>query len=313
MPLSIDGPSTPPQFRDGISGLAKQSETPPPIVSLSDIHGYLTEAKSALLTLTDHPEFDPVVSQDDDGRLHWAGNNYVLVFNGDLVDRGPANEGVLALVRRLIEEAPPGRVRVTLGNHEAFILSPDHFNFERWFAGQVSTADRLTFFDAIADGHVIAAYEGYNYTYAHAGSPDPYETDAVNTTLIDAVDVLTATAGTPDDAASQRTVLDTHSRVLGVGDAHPKGPEAGLVWLDFEYLPSDAPPQIVGHTRHDEPQQNGNVFCQNVLRNNLASPGGEGVFIETPTSLSALIRHGDSEMTELSLVTPEESRTREGA
>jgi len=299
MPLSIDGPSTPPPLRHGVHDLAKQSETPPTIVSLSDIHGYLVEAKSALQTLTDHPEFDPIVSQDDDGRLHWADNNYVLVFNGDLVDRGPENEGVLALVSRLIEEAPPGRVRVTLGNHEAFILSPDHFNFERWFAGRVTTPDRLTFFDAIAGGHVIAAYEGYHYTYAHAGSPDPYETDAVNETLIDAAEVLAATAGTLDDTASQRSILDTHGRVLGVGHTHYKGPDAGLVWMDFKHLPSDAPPQIVGHTRHDEPQQKGNVFCQNILRNNLDTSGGEGVFIETANSLSALIRRGESETTKV--------------
>ncbi|WP_082222581.1 metallophosphoesterase [Halorubrum halophilum] len=306
MPLSIDGPSTPPSLRHGVHDVATESETPPPIVSISDIHGHLAEARSALQTLTDHPEFDPIVRQDDDGCVHWAGNNYVLVFNGDLVDRGPENEGVLALVSRLIEEAPPGRVRVTLGNHEAFILSPDHFNFERWFAGQVATADRLTFFEAISEGHVVAAYEGYNYTYAHAGSPNPYETDIVNTTLIDAVNILTGTAGTPDDAASQRTILDTHDRVLGIGHPHPKGSEAGLVWLDFEHLPADAPPQIVGHTRHDEPQQKGNVFCQNVLRNNLSTPGGEGVFIETPHSLSALIRREDSETVELALVNPEE-------
>jgi hypothetical protein len=51
-----------------------------------------------LLTLSDHPDYDPLVHEDETGDLHWAGNNYVLVFNGDLVDRGPHNESVLTLV-----------------------------------------------------------------------------------------------------------------------------------------------------------------------------------------------------------------------
>lgn len=306
MPLSLDEPSISPPLRHGVAELVKQSESPPLIVSLSDIHGYLTEARSALQTLTDHPEYDPIVIQDDDGHLHWADNNYILVFNGDLVDRGPENEGVLALVSRLIKEAPPGRVRVTLGNHEAFILSPEHFGFEQWFAGQVTTRDRLMFFEAITDGYVIASYEGYNYTYAHAGSSERYETDDVNETLVDAVSVLEATTGTLDDATSQSAVLETHDRVLGVGNRYYKGPDAGIVWLDFKHLRGDAHPQIVGHTRHDEPQEKGNVFCQNILRNNLSTPGGEGVFIESPSSLSALVRGGDTRVTELSLAKPTE-------
>lgn len=311
MPLSVDEQSVSPPLRHGVTPLARQSESPPMIVSLSDIHGYLAEAKSALQTLTDHQGYDPIVTQDDDGRLHWAGNNYDLVFNGDLIDRGPENEGVLALVGRLIEEAPPGRVRVTLGNHEAIILSSKHFGFEQWFAGQVTTSDRLAFFEAITDGHVIAAYEGYNYIYAHAGASEPYEADSVNKTLVDAVNVLHEAVGTPDDATTQRAVLDTHDRVLGVGNHHIKGPGAGLVWLDFRHLREDAQPQIVGHTRHDEPQQKGNVFCQNILRNNLNTPGGEGVFVETPSSLSAVIRDEATETIELSLAMPADDRQRE--
>jgi hypothetical protein len=53
-----------------------------------------------------------------------------LIFNGDLVDRGNKNEAVLRMVSRLAAQAPPGRVRVTLGNHEAIALSADYFWFE---------------------------------------------------------------------------------------------------------------------------------------------------------------------------------------
>ena len=61
-------------------------------MSISDIHGYLDEARSALLTLTDHPDFELIVRANGDGTLHWADGNYVLVFNGDLIDRVPQVE-----------------------------------------------------------------------------------------------------------------------------------------------------------------------------------------------------------------------------
>ncbi|SIS19214.1 metallophosphoesterase [Natronorubrum thiooxidans] len=290
MPLDITGTprlSTP--LRDSIRSVPNE-ESSPTIVSISDIHGYLEAARSALLTLADHPGFDPVVVADEDGTLHWANNNYVLVFNGDLIDRGPANEAVLKMVARLIKEAPPGRVRVTLGNHEAILLSTDHFGYSNWFAGQVNVDDRRLFLEPVLAGHVVAAYQGYNVTYAHAGSPDPYSVSEVNESLIKAAKKLADGLGTNDDVRVQQQVIDEHQRVLGVGDGHPKSPGAGLVWLDFAYLPKDAPPQVVGHTRHTTPQRKGQVHCQNVLRNNLDSEGGEAVFVEEPNFLYAVTR-----------------------
>jgi len=288
------------ELRHAVEGLATDSGSSPTgdgslptVVSVSDIHGYLDTARSALLTLADHPEFDPVVTSTADGGLHWADNDYVLVFNGDLVDRGPANDEVLALVARLVEEAPPGRVRVTLGNHEAIALSPDHFGFGNWYSGRVDTAGRLALLDAITAGFVVAAYEGYNLTYAHAGSSDPYSTAAVNDELLAAAADLREFAGTLDDADAQRWVVEEYARVLGVGDRGLKGPGAGLVWLDFAHLAADAQPQVVGHTRHHRPTSKGEVHCQNVIRNNLDSRGGECVFVETPGSLSALVRESD--------------------
>jgi len=64
-------------------------------------------------------------------------------LNDDLVDRAPANDAVIELVSRLIAEAPPGRVRITLGNHEALILSPGQFGFSAWYSGQVDGIYRL--------------------------------------------------------------------------------------------------------------------------------------------------------------------------
>ena len=302
MPLRIpDSSPLPASVRDSVRGVAAETRDPPAIVSVSDVHGYLEQARSALLTPTDHPAFDPVVEADEDGTLRWAGGNDVLVFNGDLVDRGPENDAVLEMVARLASEAPPDRVRVTLGNHEAIALSPDHFGFENWYSGRVDRDDRLALLDRITAGHVVAAYRGHNVTYVHAGSPDPYDVEAVNEELIEAAAELRDAAGTVDDAATQRRVLDDYPRVLGVGEGHPKSRGAGLVWLDFSHLPADAPPQVVGHTRHDEPRRKGNAFCQNVIRNNLDCEGGEAALVETPRALSALSRRADGgvEATEL--------------
>ena len=59
-----------------------------------------------------------------DGNLAWTGGTSHLVLNGDLIDKGSSDRGVLDLVRRLQSEAEAagGRVHVVLGNHEAMNL-----------------------------------------------------------------------------------------------------------------------------------------------------------------------------------------------
>lgn len=282
-----------PPIRDSITGITQNQAQSPTIVSVSDIHGYLDAARSALLAVGDHPDFPPMVVSDKTGRLHWADNSYVLVFNGDLIDRGPDNDNVLALVTRLMSEAPTGHVRVTLGNHEAIMLSQAAFGFSNWYSGHLELEQRQAFLRRIVAGQVVSAYQGYNVTYAHAGSPDPYDVQSVNDSLVAAAKELLEVAGTINDETIQRQVLDTYSHVLGVGESHLKGPEAGMVWIDFEYLSASAPPQVVGHTRHDRPERKGNVYCQNVIQNNLGSDGGEAVFLELPQRLDALIRQPD--------------------
>ena len=276
---------------------------PPAVVSISDIHGYLTDARSALLALDDRSGYPPVVVADADGTLHWADENYVLVFNGDLIDRGPANDAVLELVSRLIDEAPLGRVRVTLGNHEHILIAPDAFRFIRWYSTQVSTQHRHRFIQWIQSGHVIGAYHGHNVTYAHAGYPEPYDVTTVNEALAEAADELAAAIGTDNDAATQHRVAETYDTVLGTGDGRKKGPGAGLVWLGLSHLPHTAPLQVVGHTRHQAPAQKGDVYCQNVLQDNHGSPGGEAVFVETPDALVSLTRTADGGIDESTLTT----------
>lgn len=91
---------------------------------------------------------------------------------------------------------------------------------------------------------------------------------------------------------TQRRVLEDYPRVLRVGDGHPKSPGAGIAWLDFSHLPADAPPQVVGHTRHDEPRRKGSVYCH-AVRSNLDRDGGEAVFVETPQQPSVVVRDAD--------------------
>lgn len=282
----------PPPERDSVGTLGGGVE--PTIVSISDIHGYLGEARSALLALGDHPDYDPIVENDAARRLHWAGGEeYVLVFNGDLIDRGPQSGRVVEMVDRLIDEAPRGHVRVTVGNHEMGVLTPELYGWSNWYAGTRSQQERRAFIQQILDGHVVAAYEGYNVTYAHAGHPEPYDVEEVNETLVAGGQQLLDELGAPDAFEREEAIVEQYPLVFGYGDETSRGPGAGLTWLDFEYMPADAPPQIIGHTQQDAPVRRGNVICQNVIRKNRRTAGGEAVVVETPDSITALGRTPD--------------------
>lgn len=283
--------------RDDVSALGGNEQ--PTIVSISDIHGYIRKARSALLTLSDHPEYDPIVEADVARRLQWAGGtDYVLVFNGDLVDRGAHSDQVVDMVERLIDQAPPGHVRVTLGNHEMGILTPDRFDWERWYVGQLDDEDRRGFVQQILDGHVVAAYDGYRVTYAHAGRTDPYDTTSLNDQLASAAEKMADVIGSPADADAQEEIIEGYPEVLGLSGRTGRGPGAGIAWLDFQFMPDDAPHQVVGHTRQDNPRRSGNVICQNTIRNNRRSDGGEAIIVETPEKLLALGRDDDGDVLE---------------
>ena len=278
--------------RDGVAGL--YVDAPPAIVSISDIHGNLRAARSALLTLSDHPDYDPVVEPDAARRLQWAGGEqYVLVLNGDLIDRGAHSGQVVEMAERLARQAPPGHVRVTIGNHELGILTPDVYGWEDWYSAERSNEERRRLLRTIRDGHLVAAYEGYNFTYAHAGRPEPYEAPAINERLAMAAEELAGAIGTPADAKTQSSLADTYPDVFGFDGHTGRGPEAGIAWLDFEYMPEDAPPQVVGHTVQRYPVREGNVICQNVIRKNRRTDGGEAVLVETPEGIAALGRDTD--------------------
>ena len=86
----------------------------PRVVAVGDVHG-LPGNLIAILKSTGLL----------DGNLAWTGGASHLVLNGDLIDRGSSDRGVLDLARRLQSEADAagGRVHVLLGNHEEMNLS----------------------------------------------------------------------------------------------------------------------------------------------------------------------------------------------
>jgi hypothetical protein len=75
------------------------------------------------------------------GRPVWTGGQAVLVFTGDLVDKGPDAVGVLTFLRALqpAAAASGGRVVVLMGNHEAEFLAAPAAK-DRDFPGQLSKA-----------------------------------------------------------------------------------------------------------------------------------------------------------------------------
>jgi len=228
----------------------------------------------------------------------------VLVFNGDAVDRGPDSAGCLALLERLRAEAPDGRVRYHLGNHEWFCLLPGASAGGRWFCDELSDERRRGLYDDVVAGDLAVAYEGYGYTYSHAGQAEGVDPVTVNDEAADAAERLRPMVGSDDehldavlDICHGYPVFDAGIDVRGGEDGDVKGPDAGPLWLGFDHLPADAPPQIVGHSRQAEPTRTGTVVCQDVILNNVDSPGGEAVVVETPDSLRALVRQEDGGVT----------------
>jgi len=279
---------------DAIEDLdAYDSGEPPTIVQISDIHGYLEDGQSALLAVGEVDEFDPIVELDAENRLHWVGgDDYVLVVNGDVVDRGPASDECLELVWRLQREAPPGHVRYHLGNHEMALVLPAVLDWPQWYVGQQPASVSNDFYEAILDGRATVAFEGYEYTYSHAGSPEPIDPAACNESLRAAVEEIRS-APRIDRGEVQRSLVDRFPMVFGMGGASGRGPGAGILWLDYRHMPEDAPKQVVGHTKQMKPTREGNVVCGNVIRKNQGTIGGEGVIVETPDRIGVVVRKED--------------------
>ncbi|MFC7043803.1 metallophosphoesterase [Halonotius sp. GCM10025705] len=254
----------------------------PPIVEISDIHGYLEDARSALLTIGDTDGHEPIITVDDSDTIHWADNDYVLVINGDVIDRGPDNKASLEMVLRLISEAPAGRVQYHIGNHEMPILVPAVLSWRDTYSHAMAQSNRESFLNRVIEGEVTAAFEGHSYVYSHAGSNEAFDPQEINEQLRAAAEELLDAIGEPHEPAIQEEIVEQYNRIFELGEGGGRGPSAGLCWLDFRHIEESAPPQIVGHSMHTKATRKGDVVCGNVIRQNQRSQGGEGVLMETP-------------------------------
>jgi len=74
--------------------------------------------------------------------VNWAAGKAVVVFTGDLIDKGPNSLGVIALVRALQKAAAAegGRVIITMGNHEAEFLATPNEKKVAEFAAELQAA-----------------------------------------------------------------------------------------------------------------------------------------------------------------------------
>ena len=268
-------------------------EGTPTVVHISDIHGYIDDARSALLALGETETYDPIVVTDQNGRLQWADNDYILVINGDLIDRGPANRACVEMVWRLLDEAPEGRVRYLIGNHELPILMPRLLGWPGTYSTELDTKQRKEFLERILDGEIAVAFDGYLYTYSHAGSNDPIDPSVVNSNLREATETIVDNMGDRLESRVHRQLTKQYDRIFALSSDGGRGKAAGICWIDFQHLEKSAPPQIVGHSMRNRPVRKGNVVCGNIIRINEDSKGGEGVLVETPDGLTFVRRERD--------------------
>ena len=99
----------------------------PPIFVMGDVHGHVDVA---LKHLHDAGLLD--------ASARWAGGDAVLVWMGDLVDRGPDGLGAVDLARRLEAEAAAagGRSVALLGNHDLLLVGASRFPEARLRSGK---------------------------------------------------------------------------------------------------------------------------------------------------------------------------------
>jgi hypothetical protein len=166
-----------------------------------------------------------------------------------------------------------------------------------WYCDRADDATRRSFFDAIAAGDLSVAYDSYEYTYSHAGAPDGVDPARANDAFERVAGSVADVVGTDADAYETFERAFDDEWVTSAGSTHPKGPDAGPLWLGWQHLPEDAPNQVVGHTPHDRVTQTGNVVCQDVVRRNAEQAGGEALVVETPASIAVLERERDGSAT----------------
>jgi hypothetical protein len=130
-------------------------------------------------------------------RPEWNAGTSVLVFTGDLIDKGPKDLAVLTLVRALpvVAARSGGRVVVLMGNHEAEFLAHPDASKGADFAAQLSAAGLRPQDVAACSGELggflcslpFAARIG-DWFFSHAGNTDGRTIGQLSSDLTRAVD-----------------------------------------------------------------------------------------------------------------------------
>uniref|UniRef100_Q01ZC2 Metallophosphoesterase n=1 Tax=Solibacter usitatus (strain Ellin6076) TaxID=234267 RepID=Q01ZC2_SOLUE len=111
-----------------------QIDTAEDVFAIGDVHGDCDRLLK-LLSAAGLVEGSPA-------QVHWAAGRKVLLFTGDMVDKGPKAPEVLALLQHLRTEAAQagGQVVVLTGNHEIDFLRGPLSDKAKEFAGQLEAA-----------------------------------------------------------------------------------------------------------------------------------------------------------------------------
>lgn len=151
----------------------------PWIVSLSDIEswpGFLTNSLKLV-----NRKYETIVDFSGDSPK-WAGNNYKLIINGDLIQHGRHGgaqetkeliEKLRAIVNSAENQTKDGvhPVQFTVGNHDPNLVFGGANMYPE--GGEINTAKGANFVQTYRTwtdkGIVNMAISGYNYTYVHAG------------------------------------------------------------------------------------------------------------------------------------------------
>jgi hypothetical protein len=98
------------------SCVSPEPRVPEHIVAIGDLHGDLGAARAALR-----------LAGAIDAQDRWTGGRLVVVQTGDILDRGDDEEAIMALFRRLEQEARSagGQIYLLNGNHELMNASWD--------------------------------------------------------------------------------------------------------------------------------------------------------------------------------------------
>ena len=164
----------------------------------------------------------------------------VLVFVGDLINRGPESLRVLRKVSRLVSQ---GRARLTLGNHDDVL--------NRWLQGESVETSKGGL------DKTIAEIESHEDKKALKKAILALYAQAALYWVLDGGELIVAHAGIEEDMIG-KTDPETRRFVLN-GDAIGKSPEGKTLRRDWAADYHGSPFIVYGHTPQERAEVRGNT------------------------------------------------------